>query len=407
MATRIDLDIDVLEAARQRIAWCFDTAPRLYLSFSGGKDSTIMLHLAAEEARQRGRRFGVLIVDLEAQYRLTIEHIQACLDDYADVIEPYWVCLPLALRNAVSQYEPKWECWSPDKRDDWVRQPPPIGITDPAFFPFFERGMEFEDFVPAFGEWYAQGKMTLSLVGIRTDESLNRWRTIMRDKVRLDGKPWTTWTGGTVWNAYPVYDWRTPDIWTYHARHGGRHNRLYDRMHQAGLSIHQMRICQPYGDDQRKGLWLYHVIEPETWPRVVARVNGANAGALYAMQSGPINGRIKVDKPLGHTWQSYTRFLLESMPPASKEHFENKIAIFLRWWMDRGYQNGIPDEATTDEEARKQKPTWRRIARCLLKNDYWCKGLSFGMTKASSYERYLKVMKNRRKKWQIYGLDRF
>ena len=33
-------------------------------------------------------------------------------------------------------------------------------------------------------------------------------------------------------------------------------------MAMAGLTVHQMRICQPYGDDQRRGLWLFHLIEP-------------------------------------------------------------------------------------------------------------------------------------------------
>ena len=71
-------------------------------------------------------------------------------------------------------------------------------------------------------------------------------------------------------------------------------------MHQAGLTPHQMRICQPYGDDQRKGLWLFQIIEPETWGKVVARVNGANAGALYAKDSGNILGNLKITKPDGH-----------------------------------------------------------------------------------------------------------
>src|SRR5690606_10836064 len=101
-------------------------------------------------------------------------------------------------------------------------------------------------------------------VGIRTAESLNRYRTIMREKAAFEGRGYTTWTSqGPVFNVYPIYDWRTEDIWTYHAKHPERpYNRLYDRMHQAGLTIHQMRICQPYGDDQRKGLWLFQVIEP-------------------------------------------------------------------------------------------------------------------------------------------------
>lgn len=115
------LGMDVLTAAQQRISRVFDDFPRVYCSFSGGKDSGVLLELAAVEARRRGRRIGVLIVDLEAQYKLTIDYIADTLARHADVLDPYWVALPLNLRNAVSQYQPEWMCWDPDRRDEWVR----------------------------------------------------------------------------------------------------------------------------------------------------------------------------------------------------------------------------------------------------------------------------------------------
>jgi len=174
-----------------------------------------------------------------------------------------------------------------------------MAITDHEYFPFFEPGMEFEEFVPLFGEWYAQSGKTACFVGIRSDESLNRYRTIAStSKGRVEGKQWTSTITEHVTNIYPIYDWRTEDVWTYHGKHPDRpYNRLYDLMGMAGLSIHQARICQPYGDDQRRGLWLFHLIEPETWARVVARVNGANSGALYIQEWGNINGYRKITKP--------------------------------------------------------------------------------------------------------------
>lgn len=399
------LGIDVLTAARLRIAWVFDNFPRICVSFSAGKDSTVMLHLVADEARRRGRKFGLLLIDLEAQYQHTIDHAVRCFEMYADCAEPYWICLPIHLRNAVSQYEPHWICWEPTRERDWVRKPPKIAITDPAHFPFFRQAMEFEEFVPAFAEWHSQGQPIASFVGIRSDESLNRWRTITSDaKVSFQGRKWTTWKGGACVNVYPIYDWRTEDIWTYHARHPDRpHNPLYDLMHKAGLSIHQMRICQPYGDDQRRGLWLFHIIEPQTWARVVARVNGANSGALYAQESGNILGNIKITKPAGHTWESFAGLLMESMPAHTREHFRNKIAVFIQWWKDRGYPNGIPDEADPEAEAAKSAPSWRRVCKALLRNDFWCKGLSFSQTKSGAYERYVKIMKKRRQRWGIWA----
>lgn len=395
------LGVDVLTAARERIAWTFDTFPRICVSFSGGKDSSVMLHLVMDEAIKRDRRVGVLFIDLEGQYKLTIDHILECMDEYSAHIDPYWVALPLALRNAVSVYEPKWLCWDPDRRDDWVREPPEMAITDESRWPWFDRGMEFEEFVPLFSKDYSQGELTACMVGIRTDESLNRYRTIAsRKKQCFEGRQWTTYTGGSTYNVYPVYDWRTEDIWTYNAQSGKSYNLLYDRMQRAGLSIHQQRICQPYGDDQRKGLWLFHVIEPETWSRIVARVNGANGGALYSQDSGNIQGMRKITLPAGHTWESFAKMLLESMPPATKDHFEDKIAVFLRWWQVRGYDE-IPDEADRKLEAKKEVPSWRRVCKALLRNDYWCKGLSFTQTKAPAYENYKRIMKKRRAAWGL------
>ena len=395
---KIALEKNVLEAARDRIAIAFDKFERVYCSFSAGKDSTVMLYLVAEEARRRGRKFGLLLVDLEAQYKLTIDHAKKTFEALADIVEPYWVCLPIHLRNAVSVYEPHWICWEQDKRALWVRTPPEIAITDEKYFPFFRHGMEFEEFVPEFGEWYARGKSCACLVGIRSDESLNRWRTIAsKTKETFAGHQWTSKVTANVYNVYPIYDWRTEDLWTFHAKNPDYfYNELYDRMHLAGLSIHQMRICQPYGDDQRRGLWLFHLIEPDSWAKIVYRVNGANGGALYVKEWGNINGYKTVNKPPGHTWESFAKMLIESMPPVTKEHYEAKVFVFQQWWAKKGYPEGIPDEADYALEVKRLAPSWRRVCKSLLRNDYWCKGLSFTQHKSDAYKKYLDLIKRKR-----------
>ena len=400
---KIELEIDVKQAADKRIEWIFDEFEKIYLSFSGGKDSTVMLHLVMKEAIKRDQKIGLLFVDLEGQYKTTIDHVKKCFDMYKDYIDPYWVCLPIHLRNAVSVYDPFWICWDKDKEENWIRELPEGSISDEDYFPFFRKGMEFEEFVPEFGEWYADGQLTACLVGIRTDESLNRFRTISSTKKKMkDGNLWTTLVTENVYNCYPVYDWRTKDLWIYHGKNRELpYNVLYDLMHKAGLTIHQMRICQPYGDDQRRGLWLFHLIEPETWAKVVARVNGANSGALYVQESGNMTGYRKINKPGGHTWESFTLLLLRSMPEKTQEHYENKIVMFQKWWMDRGYEDGIPDEADPKLEADRKVPSWRRVCKSLLRNDYWCKGMSFTQTKSEAYGKYLELMKKRKNEWNL------
>ena len=397
------LGMDVLTAAQQRIEWTFDTFDKIYLSFSAGKDSGVMMHLVCQEAIKRGRRVGVFFLDWEAQFTATVDHARRMFKLYEQCIDPYWIALPIKTWNACSTFDPEWTAWDPAKRNLWVREPEPVSITDTSAMPFWYEGIMFEEFVPTFGQWYAQGEKCACFVGIRAQESLNRFRTIAREKPMYEGKPYTTNVVENVWNVYPIYDWRTEDIWTYNGRFQADYNKLYDRMHQAGMTIHQMRICEPFGDESRKGLWLYQVIEPSIWARLVMRVNGANTGRMYSNERGNVMGNHTITLPDGHTWQSFAMSILNSTPPKTAQHYKNKIAVYLRWWMQRGYPEGIPDEADLKLENKGKAPSWRRVCKTLLRNDYWCKYMGFSPTKTSAYQKYTDLMARRRTAWGIFN----
>jgi len=387
---------NVLDAARERISYSFDNFEKLYVSFSGGKDSSVMMHLVLDEAKRRHRKVGVLIIDLEAQYKATEIHLNEMVEMYKDHIDLHWVCLPMNLRNAVTNYEPKWLCWDPEKQDVWVRTPPKCAITDPEFYPFFQPGMEFEEFVVLFGEWYGDGKLCGGFVGIRADESLNRFRTIaVFDKQMFEGKRYTTHIVEQTYNIYPIYDWRTQDIWRYHARYPDMpHNHVYDLMQQAGVPLSQQRLCQPYGDGQRKGLWLYHILEPETWFKLIARVNGANSGALYMQENGNMSGYNKIALPEGHDWKSFCHLLLKSLPGPTRKHYVDRFQSWIKGWRSRGYSQ-IPNEAPKILEDQQWAPSYRRLCKVLLRNDWWCKGLGLTQPKSDAYGRWLEIKKER------------
>lgn len=385
---------NVLEATRKRISVIFNEFDKIYLSLSGGKDSTLMFHLVMDEAIKRDRKVAVLIIDLEAQYADTIQHLNNLVEMYKDNIELYWSCLPLLLRNAVTNFEPRWVCWDKEKKDIWVRQMPEFAKTEKDY-PFFIPKMEFEEFMVLFGDWYSKGEKCAAFIGIRCDESLHRYCAIATwEKADRQYKDyiWTTKIIGNVYNIYPIYDWKTEDIWTYHAIYQDKpHNTIYDKMQMAGVKLSQQRLCQPYGDDQRKGLWLYHILEPDTWYKLIARVNGANFGALYVQENGNIMGYNKIFKPENHTWKSYCNFLLSTMPKKTREHYSYRFKKFLSGWHDRGYTN-IPDEAPEELENKCWCPSWRRMCKILLRNDYWCKGLGQAQPKSEAYQLF-KMMK--------------
>lgn len=402
--SKIFLNNNVLDESRERISYTFDNFEKIYISFSGGKDSTTMLHIVMDEAKKRNRKIGLLFIDWECQFEMTIQHIEHLISEYKDYLDVYWVALEIETMSSCSVYEPLWRSWDERKKNLWTRQKSEYSIKDSKILPFYYEGITFEEFTPLFAKWYSEGKSTACFVGIRTQESLNRWRAIARkDVLRFNEKKYTTNVFDNIWNIYPIYDWKVEDIWTYLGKYKKPYNKVYDRMYQAGLKYNQMRIDEPFGDEARKNLWLYQIIEPITWSKFVARMAGVNGASLYSQEKGNILGNQKVSLPKGYTWESFANFLLETMPPMTSNHYKNKIAVYLKWYKERGYPDNIPDEADWKLEQKGKIPAWRQIVKTLLKNDWYCQGLGFGVTKSSNYDKYLKLMKKRREEWGIYS----
>lgn len=394
---KIYLEKDVYTAAVERYEFVFTEFDNVYFSISGGKDSGVMIQLAAKVARNLNKTFSILYIDLEAQYEATIRHIEELKTEVEDVTNNFhWCCLPISLRNAVSVIQPKWICWDEKDKDKWVREMPDDCINEhnyPKQWDWFKRGMEFEEFILYFAKWFNEINKGISGagIGIRSDESLNRFRTIISEKkTRYKDKRWTTQVklhDKTIntYNFYPIYDWRTEDIWGIVAKENLVFNEVYELLYKNGVTIHQQRLCQPYGDDQRSSLDQFRILEPQTWEKVLNRVEGVNFGNIYCRTS--LLGNIKSEKPEHMTWQQYTVFLLESLglyAPELRDHYHRKIKKFLDWYEKKeGIKlKDIPDTADKKLESAKKVPSWRRIGRAIERNDFWMGRLSFGETKS-------------------------
>lgn len=276
------LEKNVLDAAIERLEIIFKNFDNIYFSVSGGKDSSVMVQLANIVAKRMNKKFDVLFIDLEAQYRYTIQHIEE-LKQLPQIRDFYHITLPIALRNAVSVLQPKWICWEEESKHLWVRDMPKDSINiNNCPFEWFKKGEEFEEFVVQFACWYRkkhQGNVACG-VGIRTDESLNRFRTIafQDKKVTFKQYHWTTKLKVAdkkfdIYNFYPIYDWEVGDIWGAVSKLDLKFNYIYELMYKNGLSVYEQRLCQPYGDDQRNGLNQFKALEYDTWSKVINRVN--------------------------------------------------------------------------------------------------------------------------------------
>lgn len=147
------------------------------------------------------------------------------------------------------------------------------------------------EFQLRFAAWLHEKKKavrTACLVGIRTQESYNRWRTIYGGlKQQLYHKyQWSSRIANDVYNLYPIYDWKTTDVWTANGKFGWDYNRLYDLYYYAGVSLERQRVASPFISEAIESLRLYKVIEPDTWGKMIGRVNGVNF-LHYMVERGP------------------------------------------------------------------------------------------------------------------------
>lgn len=119
-----------------------------------------------------------------------------------------------------------WRPWDEAQKELWVREMPRSAFRKEDF-DFFSDDLWDYDFQIKFAEWlhhYKRAGRTCCLVGIRTQESFNRWRAIHSEKnyCCYERFKWTRKIADDVYNAYPIYDWRTTDVWVANGRLDGR-----------------------------------------------------------------------------------------------------------------------------------------------------------------------------------------
>lgn len=307
------LDKDVLTSSQERIAWIFDNYDNVQVSISGGKDSTVLFYLALNEAKKRDREIEVFFLDQEAEYEATIDIIKEQMS--FDNVIPLWYQVPIYMTNSTSYNDYFLHAWG--SGDKWIREKDNMSIKEIAeeypqrFYDFFN-WIENKDISKAY------------LVGIRADESLDRFRATTK-REGADGIKWSTKRKSGAITFYPLYDWHTKDIWKYIYDNNIRYNRIYDKMYYANLPFNEMRVSTMIHEKSYKSLQDIGKFEPATYNKLCVRIKGISTASLYSKEK-QIYSNKKLPSHFAN-WKEYRDFLVENLPfQKAKDRFINRFA---------------------------------------------------------------------------------
>lgn len=326
-------DKNVLDAARDRIAFIFDHFEEIIVSISGGKDSTVLAHLAVAEAARRGRKVGLFFLDEEVVYQSTIDQVRYLMEMAPDHIRRLWLQVEFRLTNATSAVENQLICWEAGKHDLWMRPKLPFAIQH-RMWPLESqtvrdrnKGFGFYDAIENFERCF---NGVAFLVGLRAaGESPNRWRAVVKNPVAIGGRSvyWATSKGANV-ALYPIYDWNFHDVWKYIYDEKIRYSSIYDMQFRKCYPISEMRVSSLIHEHAFRSIVDLPEFEPKTYARLCKRIKGIRL-AQETGKSAKLFACRKLPKNFG-SWRTYRDFLLTTHPdPDRKPIFVKRFARHL------------------------------------------------------------------------------
>lgn len=348
-------ELNVLDAAIDRIRDAFKQFDTVIVSTSGGKDSTVLFHLALQVAQERNEILHVAHVDEEIVDPQTLAYLERLRT--TPNVNFVWACVPIE-HTLRSQFRTHWYTWDDDYLEVWARDKPEWSIKEFPDYP--KHGKKHAHVINRLFPEKDYG-IRCNLVGIRIEESPNRRRAI-----RMTGSVYgysDQYNHPAYLIGKPLYDWKTDDIWRAIAQFGWDYSKVYDDLHRAGKTALRYQRVSSWGNASGfRDMAIYRDLYPDTFRAAARRLpeilDMASLGhtKLY---------RKSLDRPPGLTWQEWFYIIVEQIrDPETKAYISKQANQVLARWRARSTLP-YPEE---DVPGLKQD-SWKYLCYMAAKQD--------------------------------------
>lgn len=357
---KLQLDMNVLQAAGLRIRELFQAGHRLVFSVSGGIDSTVLMEVGIQVARELGcLPIDAIMRDEEIMFPGTFEYMERVAARPKEVTL-HWVYANQPIINIFNRERPYWWVFDPLlPAAEWVRQPPPFAYKIPE--------IDIRALVSPLRFPAAPGKRLYTLTGLLAEESINRRRAIYSSQGHGTLHPNEF---GSFYSR-PLYDWKKADIWFAIKTLELDYNTAYDVMFQYGMARNEIRLAPPtMTPGSADSLKMASAAWPQWFEKVAIRCPGMRLGSQF--------GRAAT-KPIrrhNETWsQCFQRLCIEDAPKWISDRSQCVKELQLR---EHSHHSAAPFPEVKGCVRCGLLASWKALTLAMYNGDPFCSKLGSG-----------------------------